>query len=42
MTHKDVELSFAEQTRIERLFVFGFSAGCIVGSVVLAYWGPMV
>jgi len=42
MTHKDVELSFEEQNRIERLVVIGIAIGCIVGSVVLAYWGPMV
>lgn len=42
MNNRDVELEFAEQTRMVRLFVFGFAIGCIVGSVVLAYWGPMV
>lgn len=42
MTHKDVELAFTEQKRIERLVVIGIAIGCIVGSVVLAYWGPMV
>lgn len=42
MTHKDVELAFSEQKRIERLVVLGIAIGCIVGSVVLAYWGPMI
>jgi len=42
MTHKDVEISFAEQKRIERLVVIGIAIGCLIGSVVLAYWGPMV
>lgn len=42
MTHKDVELAFTEQKRIERLVVLGIAIGCIVGSVVLAYWGPGV
>ena len=42
MTHKDVELAFTEQKRIERIVVLGIAIGCIVGSVVLAYWGPIV
>ena len=42
MTHKDVEISFAEQKRIERLVVIGIAIGCLIGSVVLAYWGPIV
>ena len=42
MTHKDVEISFAEQKRIERLVVIGIAIGCLIGSVVLAYWGLMV
>ena len=42
MPHKDVEISFAEQKRIERLVVIGIAIGCLIGSVVLAYWGPMV
>lgn len=42
MTHKDVELAFTEQKRIERLVVMGIAIGCIVGSIVLAYWGPIV
>ena len=42
MTHKDVEISFAEQKRIERLVVIGIAIGCLIGSVVLAYWRPMV
>jgi len=42
MTHADVEISFAEQKRIERLVVIGIAIGCLIGSVVLAYWGPMV
>ena len=42
MTHKDVEISFAEQKRIERLVVIGIAIGCLIGSVVLAYWGWMV
>lgn len=42
MNHHDVELAFSEQKRIERLVVLGIAIGCIVGSVVLAYWGPMV
>ena len=42
MTNRDIELSYAEQTRIENLVVFGIAIGCLIGSVVLAYWGPMV
>ena len=42
MTHKDIELAFTEQTRIENLVVIGIAIGCLIGSVVLAYWGPMV
>ena len=42
MTNREIELSYAEQTRIENLVVIGIAIGCIVGSVVLAYWGPMV
>lgn len=42
MTHKDVELAFTEQKRIERLVVLGIAIGCLIGSVVLAYWGPIV
>ena len=37
MTHKAVEISFAEQKRIERLVVIGIAIGCLIGSVVLAY-----
>lgn len=42
MNNRDVEMSYAEQTRIENLVVIGIAIGCIVGSVVLAYWGWMV
>ena len=42
MNKHDIELSFEEQKRIERLVVMGIAIGCLVGSVVLAYWGPMV
>lgn len=42
MDNRDVEMSYAEQTRIENLVVLGIAIGCIVGSVVLAYWGPIV
>ena len=42
MTNREIELSYAEQTRIENLVVLGIAIGCIVGSVVLAYWGPGV
>lgn len=42
MNNRDVELAFIEQKRIERLVVLGIAIGCIVGSVVLAYWGPMI
>ena len=42
MNKHDIELSFEEQKRIERLVVLGIAIGCLVGSVVLAYWGPMV
>jgi len=42
MTHKDVEISFTEQKRIERLVVIGIAIGCLIGSVVLAYWGTIV
>ena len=42
MTDKDIEISFEEQKRIERLVVIGIAIGCLIGSVVLAYWGPIV
>ena len=42
MNKHDIELAFTEQKRIERLVVLGIAIGCIVGSVVLAYWGPIV
>ena len=42
MNNREIELSYAEQTRIENLVVIGIAIGCIFGSVVLAYWGPMV
>lgn len=42
MNNRDVEMSYAEQTRIENLVVLGIAIGCLIGSVVLAYWGPMV
>ena len=42
MNKHDIELAFAEQKRIERIVVLGIAIGCLIGSVVLAYWGPMV
>ena len=42
MNNREIELAFTEQKRIERLVVLGIAIGCIVGSVVLAYWGPIV